>query len=243
MADRVEAAVIVAAGLGSRLGDRTKLKPKGFLELEGRSLIERSVEKLFAAGIKRIYIGTGYLSSYYEDFAAKDHRISTIKSDRYETTSSMYTLYNMRRQVKEDFLLLESDLLYHPDALSFLLEDKRPDVILASGWTKSNDEVYIECDKKGNLQKMSKKHDELESPYGELVGISKVSLERYKMMNRVFETADNPKIDYEYVFVKTAEEKPYPVRKEESLIWCEIDDESHLKRALEQILPRIGGNI
>ena len=44
----ITTAVILAAGLGSRLKDRTKLKPKGFLEVEGISLIQRSVDNLLA---------------------------------------------------------------------------------------------------------------------------------------------------------------------------------------------------
>lgn len=54
----VDTAVIVAAGLGMRLKDRTKYKPKGFLVIGEKTLIERSVENLLEFGIKNIIIGT-----------------------------------------------------------------------------------------------------------------------------------------------------------------------------------------
>ena len=53
----IRQAVIVAGGLGSRFGDRTKLMPKGFIEIDGVPMVERSVQKLIAAGIEEIIIG------------------------------------------------------------------------------------------------------------------------------------------------------------------------------------------
>lgn len=235
----VKNAVILAAGLGSRLKGRTELQPKGFLELKGESLIERSINNLLNAGIENIYLGTGYLSEVYENFAKNYPQITCIKSDKYRETSSMYTLYNMRDQVTSDFLLLESDLLYEPEALNYLINCDKEDAILASGETNSNDEVYIEADSDNNLIAMSKDHSKLKNIYGELVGISKVSIDRYKKMCLEFEELNNPKIDYEYIMVSTTKHSPYFVKKVDDLVWCEIDDEDHLDRALTKILPKI----
>jgi|SaaInlV_120m_DNA_4_1040238.scaffolds.fasta_scaffold05273_2 2-aminoethylphosphonate-pyruvate transaminase len=235
----IQTAVILAAGLGSRLKEKTKLQPKGFLELENNSLIKRSIDNLLSCGIENIYIGTGYLSEVYEKFALDYSGITCIKSDQYKTTSSMYTLYNMKHKLKEDFLLLESDLLYEVDALRILLNDNINDIILSSGQTNSEDEVYIQTDKKQNLVKMSKQKENLTTVNSELVGISKISQNRFKMMCTAFENQNNPKIDYEYIMVQTAKLSPFNVKKIENLIWCEIDDENHLNRALNTILPKI----
>ena len=233
----VKTAVILAAGLGSRLKEKTQLKPKGFLEIDGKSLIERSIENLLAVGIEKIYIGTGYLSEVYEEFALNYPQITCIKSDKFKSTSSMYTLYNMKEQIKDNFLLLESDLLYEIDALKELLCDEHKDAILASGATKSGDEVYIDADKSYFLRDMSKDKKKLSFIYGELVGISKISLDRYKMMCKAFEEQENIKIDYEYIMVKTTKNKPFYVKKIKDLIWCEIDNKEHLKRTYKEILP------
>lgn len=235
----VKTAVILAAGLGSRLKDKTELIPKGFLELEGESLIKRSISRLLDAGIEKIYLGTGYLSEVYDDFASKYTQISCIKSDKYRETSSMYTLYNMRNQISDDFLLLESDLLYEERALKELLNSEIDDIVLASGETKSNDEVYIEADKESNLIKMSKNSEDLNNISGELVGISKISQSRYNSMCKAFEDLGNLKIDYEYIMVETSKSKPLYVKRVDDLVWCEIDDEDHLQRALDKILPKI----
>ena len=123
------------------------------------------------------------------------------------------------------------------------MNDLREDLILGSGRTFSNDEVFIQTDGESNLVRMSKKSEELESLDAELVGISKVSAERYALMNRHFQAlmGEYPKADYEYLFVQTVKDKPLAVKKIDNLIWCEIDDAAHLKKAHVHILPQIGG--
>ena len=103
----IKQAVIVAGGLGSRFGNRTKLMPKGFIEIEGVAMVERSVQKLIAAGIEEIIIGTGHCSEYYDELAEKYHVIKTVRNDNYMNTSSMGTLAVCAPLIKGDFILLE----------------------------------------------------------------------------------------------------------------------------------------
>jgi 2-aminoethylphosphonate-pyruvate transaminase len=238
-------AVIVAAGLGSRLKDRTEQKPKGFLEVEGQPLIERSIARLRRAGFERLVIGTGYLAEHYDALAERyrgTFHIETLRSDRFATTGSMYTLFNLRAILDEDFVLLESDLLYEQRALTALIEDPRPDIVLVSGFTGSRDEVWVEVDADSNLYDLSKRREALGSVHGELVGISKIARDTYHAMCTVMADAieTNPKLDYEGCLVRVGRQgRPIPVKKIEDLIWCEIDDEGHLERALEDVLPAI----
>lgn len=240
----VETAVILAAGLGSRLKDRTNSKPKGFLVLDKQPIIEESVLKLKASGIKRILIGTGYLSEVYEELAGRYPDIICIKNPDFASTGSMYTLYNMKDSIHDDFLLLESDLIYDKSGIDILMNNNRKDVILGSGQTNSGDEVYIEVDEKYNLVSMSKKQGDLKSIYAELVGISKISGNTFQKMCTFAEEnfEKNPKLDYEYTMVGISKDTGLFVKKIEDFAWCEIDDEDHLKRAMELIYPKIRKN-
>lgn len=237
---KIETAVFLAAGLGSRLKGMSGDKPKGFLEIEGVSLIERSVKKLQDAGIKQFFFGTGHACEVYEDFT-RNLNATCIKNEIFADTGSMYTLYNMREQINSDFLLLEADLLYDRFGLTALIEDEHEDAILASGMTQSNDEVFIETDEKSNLVNMSKDRTKLNSIDAELVGISKVSLASYRKMCKIAEKKffTKPKLDYEYVFVELSKKQEVFVKKIEDYIWCEIDDADHYQRALEKVFPRI----
>lgn len=238
----VNTAVILAAGLGSRLKERTKDIPKGFLEIEDKAIVELSIQKLIEAGISRIVIGTGYLSEQYDQLKAKYPQIITCKSERFAETGSMYTLYNLRHLIDTDFLLLESDLIYDKSGLVELISDPHPDVILASGKTGSKDEVYIQTNEDGNLVNMSKITDELDHISGELVGISKVSLPTFRKMVAFAKASykqEDLDIHYEDDFVGISSEIAIYIKIIEGYAWCEIDDENHLNRALSLVYPRI----
>lgn len=237
MNNQISTAVIVAAGFGSRLKEKTKFIPKGFIEIEGISLIERSLNNLIQSGIKRVLIGTGHLQEQYQELAKKYPFITCIHSENYANTSSMETLYVMRDHIQEDFILLESDLLYQPQALEYVVNS--PDTVLASGKTYSNDEVYIQAIDNYLLENMSKDASQLSSIYGELVGITAISNHSYKLMCDYYANQDNKKIDYEYVLVGITPQKDLKVKKIENLAWCEIDDANHLDRATDLIYPRI----
>jgi len=237
----VNCAVFMAAGIGSRLKGHHDSKPKGFLSIGGRPLIERSIEILLSNGVEKILIGTGYESAFYEALETKYPQIGCVKNSIYRESGSFYTLYNMRDRIDGDFLLLESDLLYEERAVTLIRSDERRDIILASGWTNSGDEFYIEVDEDGNLVNMSKDERELGSVYGELVGISKVSYSTFQeLCSWAKENAETARTrDYEYVFSCIAKRIPIAIKKIEDLVWVEIDDQSHLQRALHIVYPRI----
>ncbi len=241
MDSRVTTAVILAAGLGSRLKHHTEAQPKGFLEVDGTSLMERSIINLVQAGITEIIIGTGYLSEHFETFKEK-YPITTFRNDDYSITGSMYTLYVLRHLIKRPFLLLESDLLYDPIALTYLQEDPLEDIILASGATQSGDEVFIQASPENHLQQMSKNRSILSHISGELVGISKLSVNTLQKMASFSETHfknGNRMLNYEDALVGVGYQQPIHIKIVEDLVWCEIDDENHLHRALTLIYPKI----
>ncbi len=238
-------AVIMAGGLGSRLGAQTKDMPKGFLEIGGTPMVEQSVQKLIAAGIEEIIIGTGHCREYYEELAKKYPCITLAHNANYKDTGSMGTLTVCSPYVEGDFLLLESDLLYDSIGLNVLINDARRDLILSSGKTGSGDEVYLQVDENCNLVKHSKNRKELDSVYSELVGITKLTKETLDLMVKYMNDhkSDIPKMEYEVAMTGVSSGgHPIGVRKVEYYTWCEIDDANHLKRALDIIYPHIVEN-
>ncbi|MEA1910277.1 MAG: phosphocholine cytidylyltransferase family protein [Spirochaetota bacterium] len=242
----IRTAVILAAGLGSRLGERTSSAPKAFLDFQGESLIIRSIRRMEKAGINKVFIGVGYLADFFKDLENTFPDISFIffENEQYSSTGSMYTFYCGRHVIDKDFLLFESDLLYEPYALSSLMEDSRTDIVLASGFTSSRDEVWIEKDSKDFLIEMSKKKEDLSVVNGELVGITKLSIDAartlFKLVEPLFE--NSPKMDYEAALVLLGKTRDVYVKVVEDLAWCEIDNEEHLKRAEKIVFPKILNN-
>lgn len=242
MSSSIRTAVILAAGLGSRLGNIKENKPKAFVKIGGESLIERSIQLLVKKGINNIIIGTGYLSEEFDALKDKFPQVSTCRNPDYEKTGSMYTLFVLKELVNEPFLLLEGDLLYESAALDYLLNDKNENIILASDATQSGDEVFIQCNDRGMLQQMSKERASLSYITGELVGISKLSIESLEAMcafaNSQYERG-NREIHYEDAMVGISNEVDLFVRVIEDLAWCEIDDPSHFERANSVVYPKI----
>ena len=240
----IKEAVILAGGLGSRLKDKTKTMPKGFLEIGGTAIVEQSVQKLLAHGIEKIIIGTGHCNEYYDRLAQKYPAIVTVKNERYAETGSMGTLECCAPLVTGSFLLLESDLIYDSIGLFTLINDERKNLILASGATHSGDEVYLQADADMRLTGLSKKKQDLHSILGELVGITKLTKE---VLNNICAYAkdhhnDLPKMEYEYALLKIAETDTVAVKKIEYYVWREIDDEDHLAMAVNDIYPHIVEN-
>ena len=243
----VKQAVIAAGGLGSRFGDRTKEVPKGFIPIEGVPMVERSVQKLIASGVEEIIIGTGHCSKAYDELSKKYSCVKTVKNENYANTSSMGTIAVCAPLVKGDFFLLESDLLYDAAGLKVLANDCRENVVLASGPTKSNDEVYLENGSDGSLFRATKDKESVKNLAGELVGISKLTKEALdQMMDWYKADPSRIKADYESVLAEISSDnarktKVY-VRKIEHYAWTEIDDETMLRRAEKEIWPRVQEN-
>ena len=240
----IKEAVILAGGLGSRLKDKTKTMPKGFLEIGGTAIVEQSVQKLLAHGIEKIIIGTGHCNEYYDRLAQKYPAIVTVKNERYTETGSMGTLECCAPLVTGSFLLLESDLIYDSIGLFTLINDERKNLILASGATHSGDEVYLQADADMRLTGLSKKKQDLHSILGELVGITKLTKEVLNNMCAYAKDHHNdlPKMEYEYALLKIAETDTVAVKKIEYYVWREIDDEDHLAMAVNDIYPHIVEN-
>jgi len=237
--ERLKTAVIMAAGMGTRFGSMTEEQPKGFIEAGGKPMVVRSVETLIDCGIERIIIGTGYLREAYEELAARFPQIVCCFSPRYAETNSMYTLYNCRDVIgSNDFLLLESDLVFEQRAITALLDCPQPDVMLITPVTKFQDQYYVERNPEGILTNCSVNKDEVNAS-GELVGIHKLSNTFYKKMCEDYagKVAEKPKLGYEYELLSMSKEVlPVYVLCEEGLKWYEIDDVDDLSYAEKNII-------
>jgi choline kinase len=236
-----DTAVIVAAGRGIRLGDMGTERPKGFIELGGMPIIERSLACLAAAGVRRTIIVTGHLPEYYDALAQRAPGIELVHNPDYASSGSMYTLYLARERVTEDFVLLESDLVYERRALDVLFASPGSDTLLTSGPTQSGDEVYVEASS-GRLTGLSKNRAELRGTVvGELVGITRLSVQCLYAMcahaERVF--LETRHLEYEQALVAAAREIRVDCPVVTDLAWTEIDDERHLARARAHVFPSI----
>ena len=236
----VKLAVILAAGVGRRLKSFQD-HPKGFIRFGPKTIIEESIDKLIKGGIKKIVIVTGHLSGHYDQLAKKYSGIQTLKNEKYADSGSMYSLYCAKDLISEDFLLLESDLIYESRAITTLQEIVIADCILLSGKTNSNDEVYV-SGTKDLIEHLSKKIGEIPHLVGELVGISRISKALYKKMVEESEKVFKTNLNWEYdtgCLSAVAKQTKIGWTRVDDLLWSEVDNEEHMARAREKVYPKI----
>lgn len=113
-------AVILAAGVGSRLQSLSGGKPKCLVQVGDRPIILHQLEALADHGVGPVLVVLGYRADEVKQVIGQ--RAETIVNDRYEDTNSLYSLRLAREWVTGPFILLNSDLFFHPDILDRLLE-------------------------------------------------------------------------------------------------------------------------
>ena len=243
MTTPVSTAVILAAGMGRRLGEYGLSRPKGFIQLGDRPIIEESICRLQRVGIERLVIVTGHCAKHYEALARRlGSWVTTVHNPYYATSGSMYSLSLVREVVDGAFLILESDIIYEQRALTEIQACQYETVLLLSGPTGAGDEVFVEASE-NRLISMSKNPEKLgHAPSGELVGISRVSMEVFHAMLDYADAAFRRSlyVDYETDgFVSVASTHEVYCHLVPDLKWAEIDDEGHWRRARDIVYPAL----
>lgn len=239
MVSHVQDAVILAAGLCSRIKAVWPDKPKGLIELEGEPIIKRSISQLFSVGIERVILVTGYGASWYQRMAQGHPGICLVHNARYADAGSMISLYAAKDLLRGPFLLLDSDLIYETRALTELLAYPRPNAVLLSGITHGGDEYYVQTSG-DRYDRMSRSKDDLDAVKGEHVGICRVDPPLFAAMVRYAQAhVEDIWLGYDWCLDIVSSEVPLYCCQIEDLVWAEIDDPAQLKRAQELVYPRL----
>ena len=229
-------AVILAAGMGLRLQEIGEHMPKGFIRLGETPIIEHSLRALIANGIQEILIVTGHKAEYYENLKKTYPEVITVKNDKYTKTGTMFSLGCAREFVDRDFILLESDLIYDPEAIAGMIRSPHKDCLLLSGKTNAGDEVYVDA-AENRVTGISKERDNIKNLVGEYVGIAKISQQMYGKL--VEFAGSNQTLSYDMgCMVEVADEHQISFLMIEDLQWAEIDDLSQMNRS-QKVWKRI----
>ncbi|WP_375686989.1 NTP transferase domain-containing protein [Pseudooceanicola sp. LIPI14-2-Ac024] len=239
-----QTAVILAAGLGVRMGERGRMTPKGMIALDGLPLVRASVMHLAGRGIDRVRIVTGHLADAYRQEFAAMAGVELVHNPDYHQSGSLTSLLAGLDGLDGPVLILESDIMYEPRALDALSDGTSGLVI--SGATGAGDEVYVWCAANGQLLTMSKDPDARRGAHaGELVGISALAaadLDAFRATAARLVAAD-PRADYETGVVAHAAGHAYTCRLVRDLAWAEVDDERMLARAHARVWPRASAGL
>jgi len=112
-------AIFLAASRGNELKELTENKPKALIDINGKPLIEQSIENFYAHDIKDLAIVRGYKKE-----AFKFPNIKYFDNDNFETTGELASLNLAKNQIEDNTIISYGDILYRKYILSRLLEEK-----------------------------------------------------------------------------------------------------------------------
>lgn len=171
-------AVILAAGIASRLRPLTNDCPKCLLKIGDRNLLQRSMDGLIKNGIAEFVVVTGYLHEQIEDFLKRlypEVSITFIHNERYAMTNNIYSLWLARPEVEgKDILLLDSDIVYDPEIVGRLLRSEHRDVLALNRHPLGKEEMKVVPDGGGRVKEISKTC-RINDAIGESIGIERMS--------------------------------------------------------------------
>ena len=101
-------AIILAAGMGTRLRPLTLETPKPLIVVNGESMLERQIRDLKEIGIEEIIVVTGYLKEKF-DFLKEKYGVSLIHNDKYDVYNNIYTMYLVKDYLADSYVI-EGDI-------------------------------------------------------------------------------------------------------------------------------------
>lgn len=234
-------AIILAAGMGKRLGEYTKNNTKCMVEVNGVKLIDRTIEQLINLNLNRLVIVVGYEAQKLIDYIGNRYddrlKIEYVENPIYDRTNNIYSLALAKdKMVEDDTILLESDLIFEDSILHKLIEYPYPNLALVSKYETWMDGTMVRLSEDNDIltfiPKEDFRYDETESYY-KTVNIYKFSKEfsrtKYIPFLQAYTTAVGNNEYYENVlslitFLGKRELKALPIEEK----WYEIDDKQDL---------------
>ncbi len=243
-------AIILAAGVGRRLGDSSDNAPKCLLEFNGISLLQRHLSILNRYNISNIIVVTGYQADMIKsesDCSESEHITNAIYNPDFEKGSLISLLIGLEGLTSnESFLLMDADVLYDHKIIHRLMKTKIGNCFLLDKNFVPGDEPVKLCVRDGHLVDFHKQIDnDLAFDFqGESVGFFRFTAEtanKLKKQIMSYLAINNDDAPYEEIIRDLLFENPDSFGFEDvtGLKWIEIDFPEDTDRAQAEILPNI----
>lgn len=258
-------AIILAAGMGKRLGEYTKENTKCMVPVNGVPMIDRTLNQLCGLGLKRVVIVIGYEGEKLVDYIGKRFEgkliIEYVNNPIYDKTNNIYSLALAKdKMIEDDTLLIESDLLLDDRMLPLILNNPYPNLALVAKYQTWMDGTMVRIDEDNNIvnfiPKKAFKYADVDFYY-KTVNVYKFSKEfsvhKYVPFLTAYTEAVGNNEYYENVlriisFLDKSDLKALPITDEK---WYEADDKADLDIAealfaeeedhLRMYMKRFGG--
>lgn len=240
-------AVILAAGIASRLRPLTDHKPKCLLEIGTKCLLERAIDGLLANGLQEFIIVTGYLQEQITHFITSHYpnlKAEFIYNEKYASTNNIYSLWLAGEQVKgHSVLLLDSDIIFDPALVRAVLASPFENSLALNAHPLSEEEIKVIPDEKGMVQEISKTCC-IREAIGESIGIEKMSQDYihhlYAELDQLILTEGQDNVFYEVAFERLVRKgHTFGIVDTTSLFSMELDTVEDFNQASQHIPSKL----
>jgi histidinol-phosphate/aromatic aminotransferase/cobyric acid decarboxylase-like protein/choline kinase len=235
-------AIILAAGMGRRLGDYTRNNTKCMVPVNGVRLIDRLLGQLAKQKLQRVIIVVGYKGKELREYIGNRYEglvnVEFAENPIYDTTNNIYSLALVKDKLQEDdTLLIESDLIFSERMIPMIVDNPYPNLALVAKYETWMDGTMVRIDDDLNIVNFISKdafdYNEVDSYY-KTVNIYKLSRQfsqqKYVPFLDAYTKAVGNNEYYENVLriislLNNHDMKALPIGNEK---WYEIDDKQDL---------------
>jgi choline kinase len=235
-------ALILAAGRGGRLQGVTGRNPKCLARVGAQTLLERQLTALRDCGVDAITVVAGYRAGAVA--RACGVSVGIVANSRFASTNSLYSFWLARDLLRDGFVVLNADVLFHRQLLSDLLTARYEDALLIGacpeGTLLGDEEMKVRL-RSNRVVDIGKGLDPLEAD-GENVGIAKFGRAGAALL---IEEADRLIVGgglgewLPAAFATFSRRRPLHAIESRGFPWIEIDSPDDYWRACSDVLPAI----
>ncbi|MDF2884848.1 MAG: CTP--phosphocholine cytidylyltransferase [Clostridiaceae bacterium] len=211
-------AILLAAGMGTRLRPLTYETPKSLIKINGEPLLERQIKFLREIGIEEIIVVTGYLCGKFE-YLKEKFNVKFVHNDKYEVYNNIYTMYLVKEFLSDAFVIDADTYLCR----NYLDSTIKTSTYFAGNKTVSNEEWMLIFDENNKV-------NDIKISSGEGYVMSGVSywtkadgeLLKHKL-EEVLESSDWQNLYWDNIAKDNLKNMDVHIKKISSSDWFEID--------------------
>jgi len=193
MSDNNTKAIILAAGMGTRLRPFTNDRPKCLVEINGQSLLDSQLKTLRANSISDITVIGGY-----KGHMLKNKETELIVNEQYETTNMVYSLFCAKSKLNGECLISYGDIVYSNDILESLLASTDDiSIVIDKNWqaywearfsNPLDDAETLTLSNGNTITEIGKKPRSIKEINGQYIGLMKFSSKGISQLNELYRT-------------------------------------------------------
>lgn len=239
--------IILAAGKGARLNGTAGDRPKCLLRVGDITLVERQIDSLRAVGIDDVAVVVGCQADVVRRICGPG--LGFVENSRFAETNSLYSLWLARPLLTDGFVVMNCDVLFHPQLLDDLIASRHEDALLVAYQDDDrsplgDEEMKVKV-RRGRVVDISKTLA-ADDADGENLGIVKFGPAGAELLSTILDdrvAAGGLRDWAPRAFAEFANERPLHAIGTRGYPWTEIDFPEDYERAVNEILPAIEGDL